>query len=319
MKRPRALKILLAAGIVLLLSGPLLVGWIYEVNPSDFNYNIAVPLFDAIVLGLVILGFVSLGLSRLNIKPRYATAIGIAFLLLPVAVFVAGSTTTVTACFGCNQLRVYGLTSVSCAGVSEITCSTSIIASGESVPQVTGAAIALGNSNIAGDCGIYKTFSATSETLRCVFPARSHAIGAPYTISISLSDGEVWSTQGNLTRYVQIPPDGVSVESGYCEISSNLTCGLWIENSSNESSGIYRTQNMSYTVEAPGMCEPAGCKAFTQQATHGICGPTTIGAKSTELVTCSFQMPTHPSGGGYDGTLLFTNGAELTFGGNFTS
>jgi len=316
---PKTLKILLASGIVLLLSGPLLVGWIYEVNPSDFNYNIAVPLFDAIVLGLVTLGFVSLGLSRLNIKPRYATAIGIAFLLLPVAVFVAGSTTTVTACFGCNQLRVYGVTSVSCAGVSEITCSASIVASGGSVPPVTGAAITLGNSNLAGGCGVFQTFSGTSETLRCVFPARSQAIGTPFTISISLSDGEVWSTQGNLTRYVQIPPEGVSMESGSCEISANLTCGLLIDNLGNESSSIYRTQNMSYTVEAPGMCEPAGCKAFTQQPTHGICDPTTIDAKSTQLVTCSFQMPTQPRGGGYDGALLFTNGAELTFGGNFTA
>ena len=82
------------------MSGPLMIGWIYAVNPPDFSYNLAVPLFDGIVLVLVALGIVSLVLSRVSISPRRATAIGVAFMLVPVAIFFVGNMTTETACFG---------------------------------------------------------------------------------------------------------------------------------------------------------------------------------------------------------------------------
>jgi hypothetical protein len=94
------MKILVVAGIVLLLSGPLMVGWIYAVNPSDFYSNIAGPLFDGVVLGLAGLGVISLVLSRVSLNPRYAVALGITFILLPVVIFVAGNATAQTACFG---------------------------------------------------------------------------------------------------------------------------------------------------------------------------------------------------------------------------
>jgi len=93
-------KILAVAGVVLLMSGPLIIGWVYEVNPSDFAYNIAVPMFDAIIIGLASLGVFSLVLSRVSINPRRATALGVAFMLVPVAIFLVGNMTTETACFG---------------------------------------------------------------------------------------------------------------------------------------------------------------------------------------------------------------------------
>jgi len=312
------IKILAMAGIVLILSGPLLVGWVYNVNPPDFSYNITVPLFDGIVIGLVVLGLVSFALSRVSLGPQRAMALGITFLLIPVAVFFAGSVTSETACFGpCNENRVY-VNSASCAGVSAVTCSVSILAT-TSIPSATGASIAFGNMTTAGLCDVYQASSGQSETLRCLFSTASQAVGTPFVVSISLSNGETQGTEGNLTKYVQVTPYGISLQSANCKMSANITCGLRIANAGNESSEIYRAQDLSYTVEAPGMCEPAGCKAFTQQATNGTCGPTSIDAESMELVTCFFQLGTQPSGGGYDGALLFTNGAELSFGGNFTA
>jgi hypothetical protein len=312
------MKFLVAVGILLLLSAPLLVGWVYGVNPSDFYYNIGAPLFDGIVLGLAALGVAALLLARVSLNPRQAMAIGIALLLVPVVVFLAGSATSETACFGpCNQNRVY-VNSASCAGASGVTCSVSILATG-SIPSVTGAAIAFGNVTQVGRCEVYQAFSLQSESLRCVFHAISQAIGSPFTVSISLSGGETQGIEGNLSKYVQITPEGISLESANCKVSANITCGLRIANVGNEPSSFYRVQQISYTMEVPGMCQPAGCKAFTQQATNGTCGPTSIDAGTTALVTCSFQLLTPPSGGGCDGALLFTDGAELPFGGNFTA
>ena len=93
------MKFLTAAGIAILLSGPLLVGWVYGINPSDFSSNIVVPIFDGIVLGLIVLGVVSLVLARMPLNPRVAMVIGVAFLLVPVGVFVAGNVSTETGCF----------------------------------------------------------------------------------------------------------------------------------------------------------------------------------------------------------------------------
>jgi hypothetical protein len=93
------MKILTAVGIVLFLSGLLLVGWVYSVNPSDFGYNITVPLFDGILLGLAALGVVSLALARVPLKRQYSITIGVAFLLVPVAVILVGTMTSETACF----------------------------------------------------------------------------------------------------------------------------------------------------------------------------------------------------------------------------
>jgi len=93
------MKILTVVGIVLLLSVLLLIGWAYNVNPSDFDYNITVPLFDGILLGLAALGVISLALARVPLKRQYSIAIGVAFLLVPVAVILVGSMTSETACF----------------------------------------------------------------------------------------------------------------------------------------------------------------------------------------------------------------------------
>jgi ABC-type transport system involved in multi-copper enzyme maturation permease subunit len=121
------IKILAAAGIVLLLSGPLMIGWIYAVNPPDFSYNIAVPLFDGIVIGLASLGIVSLVLSRVSISPRRATAVGVAFMLVPVAIFFIGNMTTETACFGpCgNAAPLAQIQTCSASGASVI-CNVSV-------------------------------------------------------------------------------------------------------------------------------------------------------------------------------------------------
>jgi hypothetical protein len=94
------LRLLVVAGIVLLLSGPLLVAWVYFVNPPDFYYNITAPVFDLFILGLAALGAASFVLSRSSLAPRYASIIGIAFILIPLAVFIVGNATTETACFG---------------------------------------------------------------------------------------------------------------------------------------------------------------------------------------------------------------------------
>jgi hypothetical protein len=102
-------------------------------------------------------------------------------------------------------------------------------------------------------------------------------------------------------------------------VSANISCGFLIANQGNASSTLYKAQELSYTVENPGACEPAGCQAFTSLSTIGTCNPTFIGAQSAELVICTFQLLQAPAGGGYFGSLLFTNGAELTFGGNWTS
>jgi hypothetical protein len=97
-----------------------MVGWIYEVNPSDFSYNIAVPLFDGMVVVLAALGVVSLILSRFSINPRRATAIGVVFILIPVAIFFVGGITTETGCFGpCgNAAPQAQVTTCSMSGVS---------------------------------------------------------------------------------------------------------------------------------------------------------------------------------------------------------
>jgi hypothetical protein len=117
-------KILAAAGIVLLISGPLMIGWVYEVNPSDFAYNIAAPLFDAIIIGLVSLGVVSLVLSRASISPRRATAVGVAFMLVPVAIFFIGNMTTETACFGpCGNAAPLAQVQTCSASGSSVLCS----------------------------------------------------------------------------------------------------------------------------------------------------------------------------------------------------
>jgi hypothetical protein len=93
------MKVLATVGIVLLLSVLLLIGWVYSGNPSDFGYNIAVPLFDGILLGLASLGVISVALARVPLKRQHAMAIGVAFLLVPVAVLLLGSMTSETACF----------------------------------------------------------------------------------------------------------------------------------------------------------------------------------------------------------------------------
>jgi len=199
-------KILAAAGIVLLLSGPLMIGWIYAVNPSDFSSNIEVPLFDGIVVGLAALGVVSLVLSRVSIKPQRAMAIGVAFMLVPVAILIVGNMTTETACFGpCgNAAPLVQIKTCSMSGAS-ILC------------QV-----------LVSNYGAAQTVTATSciiQVQKNQIPWGTNSTGTPGT----LGGNRTFPVNGNgiLTCAIQAMPP----QTGYfvymlLQFSSNVTIGF---------------------------------------------------------------------------------------------
>jgi hypothetical protein len=80
------MKLLTAVGIALLLSGLSAVAWTYELNPSDFTFNVFVPLVLLMVLGTVILSIVSFALARIPLQRVHARVMAILFLIVAFSV-----------------------------------------------------------------------------------------------------------------------------------------------------------------------------------------------------------------------------------------
>jgi hypothetical protein len=99
------LKLLAVAGILLLLTGAAFVGWIYEVNPSDFASNISGALSPWLALGLFASGIISLVLTRVHLRQVQARAIAIVFIIfalsVPGLVYYANQNGQV-GCLGCS-------------------------------------------------------------------------------------------------------------------------------------------------------------------------------------------------------------------------
>ncbi len=80
------MKLLTATGIALFLSGAIAAVWTLGLNPSDFTSNILDPIVLLMVFGTVILGFVSLGLARMQIPRPRVKVIAVVFLIVALSV-----------------------------------------------------------------------------------------------------------------------------------------------------------------------------------------------------------------------------------------
>jgi len=294
------MRILTVAGIVLLASGPLFVGWIYEVNPSDFSSNIAGPIFDEIVLGFVGLGVVSLALSRVPIKPRYATVIATIFILLPLAIFVAGNVQT--SCLGCGGTMAtaqVAVTGVSCS-LSAKTCTITLMNSGDAVTSPSGS-------------GIIKfgvTNSSLTTTTTGGIPAPGYEV-VTYTFSGSPVSGQEYTGYVALSNGGQVPfagtfPQGertlVVATANSCS-ASGKTCTLTLKNTG------YNDTNPT----GSGLITIGGINSTLTTTTTGI-----IPAGGSEKVTCVFTGS--PSAGQqYTGYVWLGDGEVVRFAGMFAS
>ena len=80
------MKLLIAVGIVLLLSGLSVVLLTYQSHPSDFSPYLSDPAVLAIALGPVVLGIVSFSLTRGPSQSVHVKAIAVAFLIIALSV-----------------------------------------------------------------------------------------------------------------------------------------------------------------------------------------------------------------------------------------
>jgi hypothetical protein len=135
------MKLLSAVGIIFLLSGLSVVILTYESHRSDFGSYLSDPAVLVIALGPVVLGIISLSLTRGPSQPVHVRAIAIAFLIIALSV---------PATFYYTDLKV-GQDCCRCGGGNLATISGSILVpSSSDLGKLTVTVLDTSNSPISG-------------------------------------------------------------------------------------------------------------------------------------------------------------------------
>jgi hypothetical protein len=206
----RAMKLLTAVGIVSLLSGLSAVVWSYDLNPSDFGSNIFDPLVLLMVIGSVILGIISFGLTRIPLQRAHARAIAAVFLIIALSVpatFYYADQTSLVGCLGpCGQyfpsVTITGMIVLE-PGSDNGTMTVQLVNSGLNNTEILGLTVTNAGPNYDGPMPDYN-LSSIAMIYRGNLVSSSNALprGGTATASIPITNVEAGATYAGYVSFV---------------------------------------------------------------------------------------------------------------------
>jgi hypothetical protein len=104
-------------------------------------------------------------------------------------------------CFGCgfSPSANVSIQSVTCAGSARAVCTAELQNTGAASTQADGATITFGGHETTGTCNQTAVEAGETSSFQCTFQTGAGATGAPFTYSVSLTDGIALFFKGNFT------------------------------------------------------------------------------------------------------------------------